>query len=158
MGKKKTIGFIILAGIVITSGTVVIKNTDILKRIGSARTENNIIITNYKPPKNVNTSSYQVDKYDKTNIAGLINDNEVLTLTTKDIPKGTVIPTNENYYCSIYNLNNKSKRDFKDVNIANFYGISPDKKSILYMEPVYVSKETPEEAKKLGKEVTYIAD
>lgn len=148
MGKKKIITFIILAGIIITSVTIVLKNTDILKHIESAKAENNIKLMNYKPAKKVNTSGFQVDRYDNTNIAGLINDNEVLTLTTKDVPKKTVIPTNENYYCSIYNLNTKSKKDFKDVNIANFYGLSPDKKYGLYMDPVYVSKETPEETKK----------
>ncbi|AGK98443.1 hypothetical protein [Clostridium pasteurianum] len=148
MSKKKIISFIVLAGIIITSGTIVLKNTDILKHIESAKAENNIKLMNYKPAKKVNTSGFQVDKYDKTNIAGLINDNEVLTLTTKDVPKKTVIPTNENYYCSIYNLNTKNKKDFKDVNISNFYGLSPDKKYALYMGPVYVSKETPEETKK----------
>lgn len=148
MSKKKIILFIVLAGIIITSGTIVLKNTDVLQHIKSAKVENSIKLMNYKPAKNVNTSGYQVDKYDKTNIAGLINDNEVLTLTTKDVPKETVIPTNESYYCSIYNLNTKSKKDFKDVNISNFYGLSPDKKYALYMGPVYVSKETPEETKK----------
>ncbi|MFT8315091.1 MAG: hypothetical protein ABF633_12735 [Clostridium sp.] len=148
MSKKKIISFIVLAGIIITSGTIVLKNTDVLQHIKSAKAENNIKLMNYKPAKNVNASGYQVDKYDKTNIAGLINDNEVLTLTTKDVLKKTVIPTNESYYCSIYNLNTKSKKDFKDVNISNFYGLSPDKKYALYMGPVYVSKETPEETKK----------
>lgn len=148
MAKKKIITFIILAVIIVTTGAIVFKNTDILKYIQSAKSENNIKLMNYKPAKKVNTSGYQVDKYDKTNIAGLIDGNEVLTLTTKDVPKKTVIPTNENYYCSIYNLNTKNKKDFKDVNIANLYGLSPDKKYVLYMEPVYVSKETPEEVKK----------
>lgn len=150
MGKKKIITFIILAGIIITSGTIVLKNTDILKHIESAKAKNNIKLMNYKPAKKVNTSGFQVDKYDNTNIVGLINGNEVLTLTTKDMPKKTVISI-ENYYCSIYNLNTKSKKDFKDVNISNFYGLSPDKKYALYMEPVYASKETPEEVKQVQK-------
>lgn len=151
MSKKKIISFIVLAGIIITSGTIVLKNTDVLQHIKSAKAENSIKLMNYKPAKNVNTSGYQVDKYDKTNIVGLINGNEVLTLTTKDVPKKTVIPSDENYYCSIYNLNTKSKKDFKDVNISNFYGLSPDKKYALYMEPHYASKETPEEVKQVQK-------
>lgn len=148
MKTKKTIALLILAGVVVSSSAMVIKNTNILNSIESTRTETSIKLENYKSPKNVNTSAYQVDKYNNTNIAGLISDNEALTLTTKNVPEKTVIPTNENYYCSIYNLNDKSKKDFKDVNIANFYGLSPDKKHVLYMEPVYVSKDTPEEAKK----------
>ena len=148
MTKKKIISFIVLAGIIATSGTILFKNTDISKHISYDISKKNITLMNYKPAKTVNTSGYQLDKYDKTNIAELIDGNEVLTLTTKDVPKKTVIPTNENYYCSIYNLNTKDKKDFKDVNIANFYGLSPDKKYALYMEPVYVSKGTPEETKK----------
>lgn len=147
MSNKKIISLIVLAGIIVISTTIIFKNTDILKHIESAKAENNIKLMNYKPAKKVNTSGYQVDKYDKTKIAGLINSNEVLTLTAKDITKKTVI-SSENYYCSIYNLNTKSKKDFKDVNISTFYGLSPDKQYALYMEPVYVTKETPEETKK----------
>lgn len=107
-----------------------------------------IKVMQYKPSAKVNEDGYQIDKYENADSTAWIGDSEVLTLTTKAVSKATVIPTNENYYCSIYNLNNKSKKDFKDVNIANFYGVSPNKKYVLYMEPVYVSKETPEEVKK----------
>lgn len=148
MGKKKIISFIILAEIIIVSGTIAYKNINILKYINYNKTENSIKLTNYKPAKKVNTSGFQVDKYDKTNIAGLINNNEVLTLTDKDMPRETAVISDTSQYCSIYNLNTKSKKEFKDVNISLFYGLSPDKKYVLYMEPAFLTKSTPEETKK----------
>ncbi|UZW13341.1 hypothetical protein OSC52_16015 [Clostridium pasteurianum] len=148
MGRKKIISIILSAVIIVTAGFIVSKNTDILKYINYSKTESNIKLTNYKPAKKVNNSGFQIDKYDRTNITGLINDNEVLTLTYKDMPRETAVISDTSQYCSIYNLNTKAKKDFKDVNISLFYGLSPDKKYALYMEPAFLSKSTPEETKK----------
>ncbi|MBX4268643.1 hypothetical protein [Clostridium estertheticum] len=99
----------------------------------------NIKVMAYKPSAQTNENGYQIDKYQKIESAAWINDNEVLTLTKKgefNNPDST-IPIR---YCSIYNLNTKISKDFKDVNIAELMGVSPDKKYVLYSEARTIPK------------------
>lgn len=149
--RKKITAILILWGIIVISGITILNNTGKLNSIISFKNKNDIKLMNYKPAKKVNTSGFQVDKYDKTNIAGLINNNEVLTLTYKDMSRKSAVISDTSQYCSIYNLNTKSQKDFKDVNISLFYGLSPDKKYALYMEPAFLTKSTPEETKQVEK-------
>jgi hypothetical protein len=103
----------------------------------------------YKPSAQINEKGYQIDKYQKIESAAWINDNEVLTLTKKGELKNpdSTIPIR---YCSIYNLNTKSSKDFKDVNIDELMGVSPDKKYVLYAEARIIPKgESPEWQKAL---------
>ncbi|MBZ9625919.1 hypothetical protein G9F71_024230 [Clostridium sp. FP2] len=99
----------------------------------------NIKVMAYKPSAQTNEKGYQIHKYQKIESVAWINDNEVLTLTKKGEFK---IPysTEAIKYCSIYNLNTKSSKDFKNVNIDKFMGVSPDKKYVLYAEERIIPK------------------
>ncbi|MGH4123985.1 MAG: hypothetical protein ACREV6_13750 [Clostridium sp.] len=109
----------------------------------------NIKVMAYKPSAQTNEKGYQIDKYQKIESVAWINDNEVLTLTKKGEFKNadSTVPIR---YCSIYNLNTKSSKDFKDVNIDQFMGVSPDKKYVLYAEARFIPKvESPQWQKAL---------
>ena len=96
-------------------------------------TSESIKVMAYKPSAKINQTGFQIDKYQKIESVAWINDNEVLTLTKKGEFKkpDSTLPIR---YCSIYNLNTKSSKDFKDVNILKFMGMSPDKKYVIYTE------------------------
>lgn len=93
----------------------------------------NIKVMEYKPSAQTNEKGYQIDKYQNIESAAWISDNEVLTLTKKGEIKNQGF-TETIRYCSIFNLNTKSSKDFKDANIGKFMGVSPEKKYVLYSE------------------------
>jgi len=99
----------------------------------------NIKLLVYKSPAETIVKGYQIDKYKNIESTTWINDNEVLTLTKKGEFKNpdSTIPIR---YCSIYNLNTKASKDFKDVNIDELIGVSPDKKYVLYAEARTIPK------------------
>ena len=111
-----------------------------------AKSTQDIKVTAYKPSAKVNENGYQIDKYENIESAAWINENEVLTLTRKSEFKNAdsirIIR-----YCSIYNLNTKSSKDFKNANIDEFLGVSPDKKYVIYAEARYIPKVESQEWK-----------
>ena len=125
MATKKILILILLVGVIVgISAYATNYQTSSLK---------NIKVIAYKPSAQINEKGFQIDKYEKIESAAWINDNEVITLTKK----GEIKNTDYNMtirYCSIYNLNTKSSKDFKDVNIGTFMGVSPDKRYVLYSE------------------------
>lgn len=141
MSKRKIISLIVVLGVA-SCGTLFAFN-----RIVSAEGHKSMIIMNYKPSAEVNQNGYQIDKLENTEVAAWINGNEVVTLTKKDELKN---PGSTIYiqYCSILNLNTKTVRDFKNVNIDYFIGVSPDGKYGLYQEPKHIPKMGSEEYNK----------
>ena len=131
MVRKKILYLILTVGVVGGMSTYAINyNTS---------STQNIKVMAYKPSAQTNEKGYQIDKYQKIESAAWINDNNVLTLTKKGEFKNSdsTVPIR---YCSIYNLNTKSSKDFKDVNIDEFMGVSPDKKYVLYAEARIIPK------------------
>ncbi|ADK15009.1 MULTISPECIES: hypothetical protein [Clostridium] len=108
-----------------------------------AKSTQGIKVTAYKPSAKVNENGYQIDKYENIESTAWINENEVLTLTRKSEFKNAD-STRMIRYCSIYNLNTKSSKDFKNANIDEFLGISPDNKFVLYAEARNIPVETQE--------------
>jgi hypothetical protein len=99
----------------------------------------NIKVIAYKPSAKVNEDGFQIDKYGNVESVAWLSENEVLTLSKKSEfvnPGSTRIIR----YCSIYDLNTKQSKDFKDVNIDEFLGVSPDKKYVLYAETIPIPK------------------
>jgi hypothetical protein len=134
MVKKNIIALILMVG-VISSSSMIISNVK-----ASNDTQNGITVMPYKASAKVNTSGYQIDKFDKVESAAWLSNNEVLTLTKKaEVEKTGYYTSFNTRYCSIYNLNTKTSKDFKDVNISVFIGVSPDKKYVLYQEPKYIA-------------------
>jgi hypothetical protein len=137
MAKKKIISILLIVGII---GSVSIFTID--NNIQAASQD--IKITAYKASTIANENGYQIDKYEDVESEGWISDNEVLTLTKKGEHKDAY-NLSDIKYCSIYNLNTKESKDFKDVNIDQLLGISPDKKYVLYAEvrniPAWESEE-----------------
>ncbi|APM37928.1 hypothetical protein [Clostridium kluyveri] len=104
-----------------------------------AKSTRDIKVMEYKPSAKVNENGYQIDKYQNIESVAWINENEVLTLTRKsEFKNADSIRTIR--YCSIYNLNTKSSKDFKNVDIDEFLGVSPDKKYVLYAEARNIPK------------------
>ncbi|MBW9145568.1 hypothetical protein K2F40_08130 [Clostridium sp. CM028] len=141
MVRKKILSLILMVGVVggISAYAINYHNSSM----------QNIKVMAYKPSAQTNEKGYQIDKYQNIESAAWINDNEVLTLTKKGEFKtpDSMVPIN---YCSIYNLNTKSSKDFKEVNIDEFMGVSPDKKYVLYSEARTIPKcESPEWQKAL---------
>ena len=99
----------------------------------------NIEVMAYKPSAKTNEKGFQIDKYSSIETIAWLSDNKVLTLTKKGDFKNpdSTVPIR---YCSIYNLNTKTSKDFKDVNIDEFMGVSPDKKYVLYAEAIFIPK------------------
>jgi hypothetical protein len=99
----------------------------------------NIQVMAYKPSAKTNEKGFQIDKYKGIETTAWISDNEVLTLTKKGDFKNpdSTVPIR---YCSIYNLNTKIYKDFKDVNIDELMGVSPDKKYVIYAEARIIPK------------------
>jgi len=131
MVKKKILPLILMVGVVGGISTYAIKyHTSSIQKIE---------IMAYKPSAQTNEKGYQIDKYQNIESAAWINDHEVLTLTKKGDFKNpdSTVPIR---YCSIYNLNTKISKDFKDVNINEFMGVSPDKKYVLYAEAIFIPK------------------
>ncbi|MDP4145921.1 MAG: hypothetical protein Q8936_15775 [Bacillota bacterium] len=93
----------------------------------------NIKLLDYKPAAKVNENGYQIDKYENIESVAWLNDSEVVTLTKKGCAPNSGGHGNIRY-CSIYNLNTKKSKDFKDANICDFLGVSPDKQYVLYAE------------------------
>jgi len=131
MVRKKILSLIIAVGVVGGMSAYAITY--------HTSTTQTINVMAYKPSAQINENGYQIDKYQKIESAAWINDNEVLTLTKKGEFKNpdSTIPIR---YCSIYNLNTKSSKDFKDVNISELMGVSPDKKYVLYSEARTIPK------------------
>lgn len=137
MAKKKIISILLIVGIIGSVSIFAINNN-----IQAASQD--IKITAYKASTIANENGYQIDKYEDVESEGWISDNEVLTLTKKGEHKDAY-NLSDIKYCSIYNLNTKESKDFKDVNIHELLGISPDKKYVLYAEarniPAWESEE-----------------
>lgn len=133
MSKKKIISLILLVGIIGSIGQFITTHNT------SASSKQNIKIMAYKSSAKANENGFQIDKYAGIESAAWLNDNEVLTLTKKEELKNpdASIPIR---YCSIYNLNTKKSQDFKDANIDEFLGVSPDKKYVLYAEARTIPK------------------
>lgn len=114
---------------------------------------NNIKVLAYKESNTVlNQANYKVDKFSNLDAIAMLSNNEVLTEKVKGI-----IPDENNtqgfsplnmYILSIYNLDTGETRDFKDVSLFNFFGISKDKKYALYEEPRTIPKLDSDEYKK----------
>lgn len=127
MYKKKILPIILTVVISMSLGSLVINYSV------SAKTDNNIKIMEYKPPSIVTGSSFQIEKLKDIENVQLLESNEVLTLTKKSEfknPDSSVCIR----YCSIYNLETKQSKDFKDVNIDEFLGVSPGENYVLYAE------------------------
>lgn len=138
---KKILALILVTGVI--GGVSIFKITSDV----SAKSTSDIKVMAYKPSAKVNENGYQIDKYENIESAAWMNENEVLTLTKKSEfknPDSTTIIR----YCSIYNLNTKKFKDFKNVNIDEFLGLSPDKKYVLYAEARVIPKIESEEWKK----------
>lgn len=136
MFSKKILTLIFAVGVVIIiSSYVLIYHPSAIQ---------NIKVMAYRSSAQKNETGYQIDKYESIESVAWINDNEVLTLTKKGDFKNpdSTIPIR---YCSIYNLNTKISKDFKDVNIADFMGVSPDKKYVIYAEARIIPKIGSEE-------------
>lgn len=140
MIKKRVLSLVLAAMVVGGTSSYIIYHS-------SAKTTENMKVMAYRPAAQKNENGYQIDKFEKVNGTAWINENEVLTLTKKgevSNPDST-IPI---MYCSVYNLNTKRSKDFKEVNIAEFIGVSPDKKYVLYTEARNIPKVGSEEWKK----------
>lgn len=141
MSKKKTLTIILaLGGICIISFCII--NYSI-----SAKFKEGIKVMSYIPPNIVGESGYQIDKYENIENNEWLNENEVLSLTKKGELKNSDSTTSIRY-CSIYNLNTNETKEFRDVNIGGFLGLSPDKKYVLYSEPKVIPESGSEEWKK----------
>lgn len=140
--SKKIISLILMVGVIGGTSTYLMKHD-----AAASSSKQNIKVMAYKSSAKQNENGYQIDKYENLRSAAWINDNEVLTLTKKGDFKNPdqSIPIK---YCSIYNLNTKKSKDFKDVNIDEFLGVSPDKKYVLYAEARTIPKVGGEEWKK----------
>lgn len=133
MVRKKILSLILMVGVIGSISTWAVNYS------ASASSKQNIKVIAYKPSAKANENGYQIDKYENIENSAWLNENEVLTLTKKSEfknPDSTRIIR----YCSVYNLNTKSSKDFKDVNIDEFLGVSPDKKYVLYAEARTIPK------------------
>lgn len=141
MKKKKIISILLILGVI---GSVSI--FEIYNNYTVQESSQDIKVTSYKASTIANENGFQIDKYEDIESKGWISDNEVLTLTTKGESRDAY-----NYsdikYCSVYNLNTKESKDFKDVNINELMGISPDKKYVLYAEVRNITERESEECK-----------
>jgi len=133
MLSKKVLSLILAVGFI--GGVSAIQ----LTHHAIAKSTQDIKVTAYKPSAKVNENGYQIDKYENIESAAWINENEVLTLTRKSEFKNAD-STRMIRYCSIYNLNTKSSKDFKNANIDEFLGVSPDNKFVLYAEARNIPK------------------
>jgi hypothetical protein len=100
---------------------------------------NNITVMTYSPATKVHTSGFQFDKYEKVETVAWLNNGEVLTIAKKNVlvnPDSSTI----NRYCSIYNPDTNITKEFKDVNIGTYFGVSPNKEQVLYEKPKYIPK------------------
>ncbi|OAA95146.1 hypothetical protein [Clostridium coskatii] len=140
MLSKKVLSLILAVGVI--GGVSAIQ----LNHHVIAKSKQDIKVTAYKPSAKVNENGYQIDKYENIEGTAWLNENEVLTLTRKSEfknPDSTRIIR----YCSIYNLNTKSSKDFKNANIDEFLGVSPDNKFVLYSEARNIPKVESQEWK-----------
>lgn len=135
MSKKKIISLLLAVSVVVGGGIITFRHTS----IASAKSNKEMVVMDYKPSAPVNQNGYQIDKLENVESNAWINKNEFLTLTKKNEFKNPDSTVNV-LYCSIYNLNTKTTKDFKEVNICSFYGASPDGKYIMYEEPKYIPK------------------
>ncbi|MBI6874817.1 hypothetical protein [Clostridium aciditolerans] len=141
MSRKKIISLILTVGIIGSISQFVITHNT------SASSRKDIKVMAYKSSAKANENGFQIDKYANIESVAWLNDNEVLTLTKKSEFKNpdSTIPIR---YCSIYNLSTKASKDFKNVDIDEFLGVSPDKKYVLYAEARTIPKIGGEEWKK----------
>lgn len=136
MKKKRIILLILVMGITVST-TIFAKS----KYDKVQATSEDIKVLDYKESSAENESGFQIDKYEKVQSKAWINDNEVLTLSKKGEIKNQDYTISKSIeYCSIYNLNTKQTKDFKDTNIDEFFGVSSDKQYVLYSEPRDIPK------------------
>lgn len=137
MTKKKVIAIILVLGIIGSAGMIIkSKYTQTVQA-----SDQDIKLMSYKASDVINENSFQIDKYENIESIAWINDNEVLTLSKKGEFKNRDSTTDVKY-CSIYNLNTKESKDFKEVNIDDHMPvkISTDKRYVLYVEPRTIPK------------------
>lgn len=142
--KKKFLAIVLALGVILITPLYIISYSI------SAKSEENIKLMVYTPPTIAGENGYQIDKYENIENKEWLNSNEVLSITKKDELKNPDSTTSISY-CSIYNLNTNKSKDFKDVNISTFLGMSPNKKYVLYSEPKSIIKSGSEEAEKAYK-------
>ncbi len=135
MKPQKIIG-LVAAGIIAAVGTLFAYNS-------ISAGDEDIHVMNYKPaPQTQNSSSFRISRYENIQTLDWVNDREILTMSKKaDYPKSInikgrkpVIYNETSYYLGIYNPDTGISKDFKDVNMRIFLGMSPDKKYALYEE------------------------
>ncbi|MBD7910837.1 MULTISPECIES: hypothetical protein [Clostridium] len=130
MNRKKVLLIILTLGITITMSFI------ITKYLVLSDYEEKMKVMAYIPSAEVNERGYQIDKYEKIKSIAWLSNNEVLTLTSKDGQEKDDVRAKDISYCSIYNLNTKMHKDFQDVDIADFLGVSEDKRYVLYGEKI----------------------
>jgi len=110
----------------------------------SAKLDDNIKIMEYNSPNIVTNSVFQIEKFKDIENVQWLENNKVLTLTKKSEFQNSDSAVYIRY-CSIYNLETKQSKDFKDVNIDEFLGVSPDEIYVLYTEARVIPKVESEE-------------
>ncbi|MDS0527789.1 hypothetical protein NNC19_19030 [Clostridium sp. SHJSY1] len=132
MNRKKIAALILSFAFVVLIGAYLINYT-------AAKADEKIMVMEYTPPIITGENGYQIDKYENIENNQWIDENNVLSLTKKGDFKNPDSTTSVRY-CSVYNLNTNDSKDFKNVDIDEFLGVSPDNKYVLYSEPRAIPK------------------
>lgn len=123
----------LLTGAVICSSAVVG-----YKQIFASTAKKNVTVLSYSSSKNVKASTgYKITSISSGEGLAWLSSNEILTTSSKGITKNPNAP-NIDYkvgYFQVYNMDTGKIKEYKDVNIGAFYGVSPDKTYALYEEP-----------------------
>jgi hypothetical protein len=155
MNKKSILSFILTIAIIIGIFTLILKYSAVNQDKSDIKimtdTESNSPTT-LKDETKINATAvsqkdgFQIEKYENIACVEWLNKNKVLTLTKKS---ELINPdsTQNIYFCSIYNLNNKKSTDFKEANINQVLGVSPDKNYVLYSEARVIPKVDSDEWK-----------
>ncbi|MDT8717405.1 hypothetical protein IAI10_12110 [Clostridium sp. 19966] len=144
MNKKKILS-VLLTTMLIVGVSVFASKENNNSHGGSNK---NIKVLNYKPVSKAETikvNGFQIDKYENQDIIDWISDNEALTFHEQYVDSANFHVG----YCSVYNLTTKTSKDYKNVEIANYMGISPDKKYVLYKEKRFVPEDKVQWQKEL---------
>lgn len=126
MNRKKIVSVLLAVVVVAGLGLFASRNS-------SDGSNKSIKVLAYKPAaKNtaISVNGFQIDKYENEDVIDWISDNEALTFHEQYVDNAN----NHVGYCSVYNLSTKTSKDYKNVEMANYMGISPDKKYVLYKE------------------------
>lgn len=127
MNRIKFLNLSLMVAVVVVTSVVTISCS---KSIGSGEIAN--VETTIAED---NKTNEEITKYENVEFVQYLNENEVLTLTEKDKPKNGEA-NEQKLYCSIYNLKTKSLKDYKDINMHTYQGVSPNKNYVLYSEKI----------------------